>query len=415
MASKTRAVMEREIGKRIGENIAIHRRSRGLSQVVLAGLVGRTESWLSQIERGVLRIDRLSVLVELARVLKVEVGDLLGGPPLLKSGNGSGYEGLPALRHALLRPDPVAGILEPDAEDEPRALAALHPDVAHTWQLLHACHYAALAAVLPVLLAELRSATRAFEADDRAVAFRLLAELYQVVSGLMKKLGEADLSWIAAERSLVGAERAGAPLLAAAGAWRLGWTYQTLGRPKDAIEIVMAAAAALESGLGAASPPHLSMWGSLHLNAAIAAAQAGERAAARDLLGEARAAARRLGVDRNDFQTFFGPTNVAIYEVSIPVELGDGGIAVERAGIDTSGVKSLERRAHHLIDMARGYGQWAKDSEAVHTLLEAERLAPEEVHYNVMVREFVRDLLRRERRSIKRDLRGLAQRVGVLA
>jgi len=205
------------------------------------------------------------------------------------------------------------------------------------------------------------------------------------------------------------------PLLAAAGAWRLGWTYQTLGRPKDAIEIVMTAAAALEPGLGAASPPHLSMWGSLHLNAAIAAAQAGERAAARDLLGEARATARRLGVDRNDFQTFFGPTNVAIYEVSIPVELGDGGIAVERAGIDTSGVKSLERRAHHLIDVARGYGQWAKDSEAVHTLLEAEQLAPEEVHYNVMVREFVRDLLRRERRSIKRDLRGLAQRVGVLA
>ena len=118
MASKTRAVMEREIGKRIGENIAIYRRSRGLSQVVLAGLVGRTESWLSQIECGVLRIDRLSVLIELARVLKVEVGDLLGGPPLLKSGNGSGYEGLPALRHALLRPDPVAGILEPDAEDE---------------------------------------------------------------------------------------------------------------------------------------------------------------------------------------------------------------------------------------------------------------------------------------------------------
>jgi hypothetical protein len=51
----------------------------------------------------------------------------------------------------------------------------------------------------------------------------------------------------------------------------------------------------------------------------------------------------------------------------------------------------------------------------VHTLLEAEQLAPEEVHYNVMVREFVHDLLRRERRSIKRELRGLAQRVGVLA
>jgi len=145
MASKTGAVMEREIDKRIGENVAIYRRSRGLSQVVLSGLVGRTESWLSQIERGVLRVDRLSVLVELARVLKVEVGDLLGGPPLLKSASGGGYEGLPALRHALLRPDPVAGILEPAAGDEPRALAALQADVAHTWGLLHTCRYAALA------------------------------------------------------------------------------------------------------------------------------------------------------------------------------------------------------------------------------------------------------------------------------
>lgn len=36
----------------IGERIAFYRRRRGLSQVVLANLVGRTEDWLSKIERG---------------------------------------------------------------------------------------------------------------------------------------------------------------------------------------------------------------------------------------------------------------------------------------------------------------------------------------------------------------------------
>lgn len=37
----------------IGERIAIYRRRRGLTQLVLAGLIGRSESWLSQVERGI--------------------------------------------------------------------------------------------------------------------------------------------------------------------------------------------------------------------------------------------------------------------------------------------------------------------------------------------------------------------------
>ena len=35
----------------VGRRIARQRRRRGLSQVVLAGLVGRSESWLSQVVR----------------------------------------------------------------------------------------------------------------------------------------------------------------------------------------------------------------------------------------------------------------------------------------------------------------------------------------------------------------------------
>ncbi|MDP4500564.1 helix-turn-helix transcriptional regulator [Nonomuraea sp. G32] len=38
--------------------------------------MGRSESWLSQVERGVRRIDSHSVLVELARVLGVGIAEL---------------------------------------------------------------------------------------------------------------------------------------------------------------------------------------------------------------------------------------------------------------------------------------------------------------------------------------------------
>jgi DNA-binding XRE family transcriptional regulator len=40
-----------------GQRIARARRRRGLSQAVLAGLVGRSESWLSQVERGQRGVD----------------------------------------------------------------------------------------------------------------------------------------------------------------------------------------------------------------------------------------------------------------------------------------------------------------------------------------------------------------------
>jgi len=61
-----------------GQRIARARRRRGLSQAVLAGLVGRSESWLSQVERGRRGVDSHSVLVRLAEVLRVDIEELTG-------------------------------------------------------------------------------------------------------------------------------------------------------------------------------------------------------------------------------------------------------------------------------------------------------------------------------------------------
>ena len=61
-----------------GQRIAQARRRRGLPQAVLAGLVGRSESWLSQVERGKRGIDSHSVLVRLADVLRADIEELTG-------------------------------------------------------------------------------------------------------------------------------------------------------------------------------------------------------------------------------------------------------------------------------------------------------------------------------------------------
>lgn len=48
------------------------------------------------------------------------------------------------------------------------------------------------------------------------------------------------------------------------------------------------------------------------------------------------------------------------------------------------------------------------------TELEAEAITPDQVRSHVLVRELIRELLRRERRQVDKDLQGLARRVGVL-
>jgi DNA-binding XRE family transcriptional regulator len=61
----------------IGTVIRQLRRRRGLSQVTCAQLMGYSETWLSQVERGVRTVDSITALRELARVLDVDVRKLI--------------------------------------------------------------------------------------------------------------------------------------------------------------------------------------------------------------------------------------------------------------------------------------------------------------------------------------------------
>jgi transcriptional regulator with XRE-family HTH domain len=101
----------------IGQRIARQRRRRGLSQVVVAGLVGRSESWLSQVERGLRSIDSHSVLVRLAEVLDVDVSQLTTNET---SGDVAKYEATEAIRDAMLRYETLPVAIGGDEADAKR-------------------------------------------------------------------------------------------------------------------------------------------------------------------------------------------------------------------------------------------------------------------------------------------------------
>ena len=88
-------------GEAPGQRIARARRRRGLSQAVLAGLVGRSESWLSQVERGRRGIDSRRVLTRLAEVLRVDVAEITGA----EGGSGDTlrvYPAAPLIEQAMM-------------------------------------------------------------------------------------------------------------------------------------------------------------------------------------------------------------------------------------------------------------------------------------------------------------------------
>ena len=136
----------------VGENIAYHRKRLELSQVEFAGLVGRSESWVSQVERGVRDIDRLSVLQLVADALNVSVGELRGDEDADARPGPNSAQAFEALRLTLTGHPIASAIIAPSSvtASAVRSLDSLRDEHAAIWPMVHASRYSELAPVLAV-------------------------------------------------------------------------------------------------------------------------------------------------------------------------------------------------------------------------------------------------------------------------
>jgi transcriptional regulator with XRE-family HTH domain len=119
----------------IGQRIAFYRRRRGLSQEVLAGLVGKTAEWLRKVETNRSELDRLSVIRSVARALDVSLGDLIGEPGMLDWSDESGRQTIPALRAALHDYRHLTPALTMLVADDAPMLIDIERDLAEVWEI----------------------------------------------------------------------------------------------------------------------------------------------------------------------------------------------------------------------------------------------------------------------------------------
>lgn len=310
-----------------------------------------------------------------------------------------------ALRWALIDPRST------DAAVETPDILSLQRSVGRAWHLRQRADYQTLGRTLPPLLVTLQAHAH----HDRVAA--LLVHAYNAASSLLKKLGERDLAVVAADRAVQTGRALDEPLLITAGCYRLANVFLPAGELEAARDVALSAASLLEPHL-ARSGAHLATWGALLLTAAVASAGLGDREAAWELAGEAKAEARQLEGEHSDLHAIFGPTSVAMHTVAIAVRLGDGGEALRRSRrVDLARLPAglAERRSHFLVNLARAHAQVHDDARAVTTLREAEGLAVQEVRLDSEARALILDLLARQRRGGVPGLRELAERVGVAA
>jgi transcriptional regulator with XRE-family HTH domain len=396
-----------------GQRIARARKRRGLSQAVLAGLLGRSESWLSQVERGKRGIDSHVVLTRLAEVLRIDIEQITTPGDGAKDGHHA-YPAAALIEQAMMRYGTPGASVGPEPEPG-RQMGHLRAMAHSAYQHYQATRYEATGHLLPGLICGIETASRTGSAGRPPVCeVRVL--VYDATAALLNRVGEPSLAWTAADRALSAAEYSGEPLLAALAAWRLSYIITSRKHPREALDLAMAAAGTLEHAMGSPSPEQLSVYGALHLAAVTAAAAAYDRTLTAVLLEKARGIASQTG-EANHLGTAFGPVNVAIHTIAAHLQLGDARTAAETGeAVDITAIPGtlVGRRTQVSLDLARAYAMRRQDAAAVNLLLAAERLSPELVRYDKRTREVLAELLRREHRPSTPELRPLARRAGVI-
>jgi hypothetical protein len=322
----------------------------------------------------------------------------------------------PAPGRALARVEELAAMLAADHGPPADPLVADLPSLAKAVTdakiAYQACRYTEAIDQLPTLLPDLQAACESIDGEARLHAHGLAADAYHVAASVLLKLDEHGMAWLAADRSMRAAAISGDPLIIGSAARIITHSLTASHHYTAATATASRSAERLAAEVRQPTPQSLSVYGSLLLRGAIAAAHAEDRGASTTLLGEAAQTGSRLGSDDNHRWTAFGPVNVLLHRVNVAVRLGDAGAAIDYARqVDLGKLPITERKAAFFIDTAQAFTQWGKHERAYHALRAADQLAPQEIRSHPAVRHMVSDLLATAPPTMQPHIREFAQQL----
>lgn len=389
------ALMDEHIGSRV----RIARNAAGLTQVEMAGFLGRTESWVANVESGRQPLDRYSLITAIAERCDVDVVWLLGQPYRLQRNGGSlAHAHIPALRTGVRRAGLIlSGHPGLTPQGAPVDLAVLREQTRRANAARQAANLPAVATLLPPLIEDLNTAVLTLAGALRDEALRLLVDAARTARMCLNQLGYPDLAWSAAEVAAGAATVVDDPLTKAAVAWDRCGALLHQASHREMLAVAEAAMRELEPLAEGGQAEAVSLRGALHLRCSIAHARAGQRADAWARIDAAMVDATRLPDGWYDLaqHTVFGRGVVAVHAAEAGVEVDQPDVGLRRVPeINIGEVPSKERRTHFQIDQARALHRMGQSPAAVVKLREAAHAAPHYVYADPMSRALVSDLVR---------------------
>ncbi|MGH3770445.1 MAG: helix-turn-helix domain-containing protein [Pseudonocardiaceae bacterium] len=386
----------------IGRRARVIRRLRGLPRDVVAGLAGVSDDDLSMLESGARRFARCGLVEDLANAVGCSVTDLTGQPYLpCDRATADALTVLPGIREAV-----YCTALDDPPGLPARPVAELDQWARQAQEHLDQDRYARAGRDLGTLLTELQVHAAAELADTRTPALAALVRACHVAAAIAGMIGYHDLALSVGRRELDAAIRLGEPVSLGLARFGWAWRWTNVGARPQAEAANRLALAELEpvADPSAADTGPAELLGMHHLLAAKLAARARRAGAARDHLDQAGAIAQRTG-ERNTDLLHFGPTTVALWTLSVGVDLGEGAMAYEQAHperVDVAGLHSLARTGRYHFDLARALAQDGgdRDDEAVRHLNLADRAAPVWLRNHPIARELTEELTQRARQQV---------------
>lgn len=397
----------------VGQRIKHLRERRGMTQEVLAGLIGKSVSWVKAVEAGRLQQNpRLPILLQLAEALRVrDLSELTGDQSMpVRMFTGPGHPALDAIRSAL-----NATALHPVGTVQP--LSHLKDRLSAAWQVRHSSpdHRTVLGRLLPDLIQDAQLAAVMYRGADRRRAKALLAETYGLAQMFLAYQPARDLVWRVADRALMAAQESEDPLALSGAVWFLAQAHREAGDFDAARAINEQGMAALEPHLDDPPVDLLAMRGALSFELAFTAARTGDIGEAWRYWEEASRVAERLPADYYQPWTSFSRVIMGAHAVTVAVELHQGGESARQAERAADApIPSRPRRGRHLIEVARAHHLQRDHAAVLGTLELAEQAAPETIRYNGYARRMTLELAEAGPVPLRPQARRLADRIGLL-